>query len=118
MDVLSLNTPTAFSFAETGTKHDYALVIPTDGKYVVEFTGSANVLCGVYGPFHAESELVANGIFGKLRICGAGRRGVRMLTPGTYLVQLTSQSGGDGSVTVRNWSFWDYFTINSYKSTC
>ena len=118
MDAIPIGSPTSFSFSGPGEKHDYLLTIPSNGKYVVAFTGSAPVLCGVYGPFLLDTDLTPNGAVGKLRICGAGRRGVRMLTPGTYLVQLTSQSGGDGSVTVRNWSFWDYFTINSYKSTC
>ena len=109
-DTLSLDTTYSGPVA-SGQTIQLALTIPANAKYTVVCGGSANITVGVWlgtpTPGH-----------GELRICGVGRRGCRILAAGAYTVTVAGNTAGDFTLLVRKWSFWDYFTINSYKSTC
>lgn len=114
---MQLNTVTNSPTDQAGNIEQYTITLTGSGKYVLEVGGSANVLAGIYGPFQPGQE-VAEGQYGKLRVCGVGRRGVRTLTAGSYLIQVVQNTPGSYTLKLRHWSFTDYFTIGFYKSTC
>lgn len=104
----------------TGDNEDFLLKIFVAGKYVLETTGPAELLTGIWGPYPpGTDEPEPDKTLGRLRVCGVGKRGVRMLTPGIYLVRATLRSASSAfTIKVRAWSFFDYATIDFYKSSC
>lgn len=95
----------------SGQVLEYSLTIPVEAKYTVELGGTASILWGIW----QGSAIPGNG---KLRVCGVGCRGCRILAAAPHVIRVTGNSSGPFTFLVRPWSFWDYFTINSYKSTC
>lgn len=110
MTPISVNALVSDTIAP-GQVLEYSLTIPAGAKYTVELGGTASVLWGIWQGSVAPGN-------GKLRICGVARRGCRILAAAPHVIQVTGNTAGPFTFTVRPWSFWDYFTINSYKSTC
>lgn len=110
MSTISINSLVS-DMIDPGQIIEYDLTIPTEAKYTVEMGGTASVLWGIWQGSVSPGN-------GKLRICGIARRGCRILAAGPHVIQVTGKTVGPFMFTVRPWSFWDYFTINSYKSTC
>ena len=96
----------------TGQVDTYDITIPKAAKYVLQAGGTASILTGIWLGNPAPNP---NGM---LRVCGIARRGTRTLPAGVCTILVTGQTPGPYSILLRAWSFWDYFTINFYWSTC
>lgn len=94
------------------------VVIPQNGKYVIESTGSPAEI-GLWGAFPPGITSVDGPPYGKIRVCGSNARSCGMLLPGRYLMRVKPTVDGNSVfIKVRKWTFLDYFTIGSYKSSC
>lgn len=94
-----------------GQMIEYDIAIPTAAKYTVETGGTASILWGIWEGAVQPSD-------GDLRICGVGKRGCRELKADAHIIRVTGNTAGTFTFLIRAWSFWDYFTINFYKSSC
>lgn len=73
------------------------------GKLVFGPQGPGTAVVGMYT---GSQPLGSNGV---LRIEASAKRAVRMLPPGEYLVVAAPMNSGQFTLSVRPWSFWDYF---------
>lgn len=117
-DMISLGQMVTSPTNDVGDIDEYQIDIKSSGKYVLILGGTAEVLAGIWGPGADADDFEPGPSNGRLRVCGITSRGCRLLAPGTYYVRVTRKSPGQSTLLIRSWSFWDYVTINFYKSTC